>query len=1014
MSPKDGIRTLDSENTMNFQVSKMKSFFALLLFLPSLVWAQATGNIRGTVIDSENGEPVFGATVVIRSLNKFAKTDFDGKYTLALPPGNYDVEYQMYGYGPQIRKVTVAGGQTQSVNVTFGAQVLQTVEVTDRALNNTEASLLALQRKSGTVSDGISQEAIKKSPDSSAGDVVKRVTGITLIGGKYVFVRGLGERYSNTLLNDALIPSTEPDKRVVPLDIFPANLVKNIRIIKSFAPEDSAEFSGGLVKIETQDYPDDFVLTAGLGVGMNSNTTRRRFLSIDGGDYFGRPLATDKLPDMVSSVPTNFVFEPGNRFGGIPPLLVNMAELTFPRQWTPNEIKAPYDKSYNFTVGNTFKVTESGQRLGLIFGSTRSETFRHRQEKTARYIAGAVGGVTSDKTTVLGTFQDQDANIFVEEILWGNNLNLSYEFASGQQIYWKNLYTVNSEKTVREANGRDRVVNTIEFNSLSSEFVSRQLFNSTFGGTHALHFPGLNRAHKLDWQYNYAQADRDSPNLQQQVWFRGYPNNLDQQYRRLGNNPDGTRFYSDAADTVRSGNLKYEIPFDQWDGLKSTLKIGGMALDREKNFRFREFGSKSNIGNRGFVDAYPVPGEFTYNPIAYVQPIPGMPFNQLTFSERQAEPNAYDAMQKLHAYFGQVDLPIISGLRFVGGTRYEDSYQKVRTFVLKDQFNIRNPNYGCTFNNVYERIGLVQSNICSGNNNGIGEIRTRDTLPSVNMVWEFAKDQNLRLGYSETVTRPDFRELTPFAFAAYFGADRFQGNSDLNRTYIHNYDLRWEYYMTASDYMGLGLFKKQMSDPIELVGRPVAGSINQLFTYANAQDAELRGLEFDYRKEFFNLFRFETNFFFIKSNVNVMSYGQAALAQAGVLSELDPAASYAPTNIKRPLQGQSEFVANFKIDFFLTKAKNTTIGVFYNYFGDRIYAVGTAGAPDAYERGVGLTDIVFTHKHEDKVDFKFAARNIFDQRFRIYQEEGLTGEKKLFRSYREGVSFSMSASYRFH
>jgi len=987
----------------------------ILLIFPYLLKAQALGTVRGTIIDSENGEPVFGATVIERSGNKFAKTDFDGKYSLSLPPGTYEIEFQMFGYAPQKRKVVVTANQTTSVNITFGAQTLETVEVRDRALNDTEASLLALQKKSGTVSDGISAEAIKKSPDSSAGEVVKRVTGITLIGGKYVFVRGLGERYSNTLLNDAVIPSTEPDKRVVPLDIFPASLVKNIRIIKSFAPEDSAEFSGGIVKIETKEYPDDFIMNAGLGVGMNSNTTQKRFLFREGGDFFGRTTSKDELPGIVSSLPTFLPFEPGTRFGGLPPQLVNFAELQFPRQWTPKDGSAPYDKSFNFTVGDTIQTTESGQRLGIIFGTTRSQNFRFRQEKSARYIVGFALPIADQRVSTLGTFQDQDANLFLEEILWGNNLNLAYELANGQQLYWKNLYTVNSEKTVREANGRDRVVNTIEFNSLASEFISRELFNTTFGGNHALNYPGLNRAHKLEWQFNYAEANRDSPNLQQQVWIRGFPtSNVLDPYRRLGNNPDGTRFYSEAGDTVRSGNVKYEIPFEQWDGLKSSFKMGALALDREKSFRFREFGVKSNVGNRGLIDRYPIPGEVTFNPLTFIGTVQGQQLNPFTFSERQAEPNAYDAMQKLHAYFGQVDMPIVSGLRFVGGSRYEDSYQKVRTFVLKEQFNARRPTYGCDFGNVYERIGLIDAGFCNPDNNGIGEIRTRDTLPSANLVWEFVKDQNLRIGYSQTLTRPDFQELSPFAFAAYFGADRFQGNPDLNRTYIHNYDLRYEYYLTSSEYMGVGVFKKQISDPIELVGRPIAGSINQLFTYANAKSADLQGVEFDFRKEFWNLFRFETNFYFIRSNVNVLSWEQATFAQAGILSNLDPAAAYSPTNIKRPLQGQSEFVANFKIDFFLTKRKNTTLGIFYNFFGDRIYAVGTAGTPDAYERGVGLTDIVFSHNQDDKVDFKFAARNIFDQRFRIYQEEGLTGEKKLFRAYREGVSFSMSASYKFY
>jgi len=995
--------------------SSIYLFTILLLFsLPLL--AQSNGSVRGTIIDSENGEPVFGATIVVRSINKFAKTDFDGKYNLPLPAGSYDVEFQMYGYGPQVRKVNISGGQVESINVTFGAQTLQTVEVTDRALNNTEASLLALQKKSGTVSDGISAEAIKKSPDSSASEVIKRVTGITLIGGKYVFVRGLGERYSNTMLNDQLIPSTEPDKKVIPLDIFPSNLLKNIRVIKTFAPEDSAEFSGGIVKIETKEYPDQFTMSAGLGVGMNHQTTNYRFLQREGGDFLGRPTSSEKLPSLVSGLPEQLPFEPGNRFGGLPPAIVGLGQASFPQTWSPDDKKAPYDKNFNFTVGNTLQTTESGQRLGILFGVTQSTNYRYKQESARRYFPSNPINTQFKDFTTLNEIQSQDTKVFTQERLFGSNLNLAYEFKKGQQIYWKNLYTVSADNVVREGRGIDPVFNNAEFLALTSTFTSRQLFNSTFGGDHALNPFGVQRAHILSWSLNQAEAIREEPNLQQQAFVRNNPApSVATPFRRLGNNPDGTRFYSDALDLVRSVNLKYEIPFEQWNGLKSTMKVGYMASDRKKTFRFREFGTKSNVGLRNPIDLYPVPGEIAYLPTDFISGNSSTGNANLTFAERQVEPNAYDAQQKLHGYFTQFDMPLFSKFRFFGGGRYEDSYQKVQTFVLRESSNpFARPNNGCNVNSEDERIALVRGNICNANNWGIGELKTRDYLPSANFVYELTKEQNLRLGYSQTLTRPDLRELSPFGFAPYYGADRIFGNPDLRRTYIHNYDFRWEWYANATDYIGVGAFFKQMSSPIELIGRPVAGQIGSQLTYTNAEQAVIRGVELDFRKEFFNLFRAESNFFFIKSKVDVLPWETYIAAKSGLLDNLNRAVVYDPTNLSRPLQGQSEFVANFKIDVFLTKSKNSTIGVFYNYFGDRIYAVGAIGTPDAYERGVGVTDVVFTHKHEEKVDFKLGARNVFNTRFRIYQRDELLNQEKLYLSYREGVSWFMSATYKFY
>ncbi|EMY71812.1 TonB-dependent receptor [Leptospira vanthielii] len=984
--------------------------FTLFLWIPNIIHAQTSGTVRGTVIDSENGEAVFGATIVVRSEKKFAKTDFDGKYNLELPAGTYQIEYQMYGYGPQTKSVTISAGKPVQVNVTFGAQVLQTVEVKDRAINESDASLLQLQKKTASVSDAIGAEAIKKSPDSSASEVVRRVTGITIIGGKYVFVRGLGERYSSTFLNDAFIPSTEPDKRVVPLDLFPANLIKNIRIIKTFVPEESAEFSGGLVKIETKEYPDDFTMTLGLGLGANSNTTRNKWLSFKGGDFLGRTTENQKLPDIVNAVPNYLPFEPGSRFGGIDPRLVSLGAVTFPSQWTPDQSKAPYDKNFNFTVGKTFKLTETGQRLGIIFGTTHSVDYRFRRQKDARYVPINSVAPTINEATTLNPIQTQDADLYVEERLFGNNLNLAYEPKAGQQFFLKNFYSVSSEKSVRDASGSNNR-DSFDFYSITNDFISRQLFNSSFGGKHALNLGSLSRPHTVDWQMNYGEAKRDEPNLTQQVWRRPQGASLGTIPTRLGNNPDGSRFYSTSGDTVRSVSFAYEIPFDQWNGLKSSFKVGGSALDRFKSFTFREFGSKSNIGTTQ-SDLYLVPGEIVYNPLEYVRTNSNGVGNK-TFSERQVEPNAYDAYQKLHSYFGQIDMPLIPKLRFIGGARYEDSFQKVKTFVLKEQFDVRKPGYGCDFESEYERIALINNKVCPSDNNGVGVIRTRDVLPSANFVYEFLQDQNLRFGYTQTLTRPDFREMSPFAFTPYFGGDRIRGNPNLQRTYIHNFDFRYEYFMGGANYVAAGVFHKDLSNPIELIGQPVAGQISPFFTYANANRATIRGVELDFRREFFDRFRFETNVFFIKSLVNVISWEQFTVGKAGLLDPNDRGFSYDPTNIRRPLQGQSDFVANLKFDVYLNKLKTTTIGLYYNYFGDRIFIVGANGSPDAYERGVGLTDIVFSHKIDEKLDFKFAAKNVTDQRFKIYVKDELLNEEKLFRSYREGVSFSMSASYKF-
>ncbi|TGL20191.1 TonB-dependent receptor, partial [Leptospira levettii] len=179
------------------------------------------------------------------------------------------------------------------------------------------------------------------------------------------------------------------------------------------------------------------------------------------------------------------------------------------------------------------------------------------------------------------------------------------------------------------------------------------------------------------------------------------------------------------------------------------------------------------------------------------------------------------------------------------------------------------------------------------------------------------------------------------------------------------------------------------------------------------KNAQMRGVEIDFRKEFFDKIRFETNLFFIKSHVQVLPWEDLIFIKSGLVDSLNRSAAYDPTNISRPLQGQSEYVYNLKFDYFITKNRNQIIGLYYNFFGDRIYAVGANGTPDAIEKGVGITDIVYTFKSDDRLDFKAAAKNIMDTRFRVYQTNQVTGEDELFYAYRMGVTFSVMATYKF-
>ncbi|MEQ8350474.1 MAG: TonB-dependent receptor [Leptospiraceae bacterium] len=992
------------------------AMIASLIVVPSGgLMAQETSMIRGKVLDSITGEPVYGVTVIVQGQNQFAQTDFDGKYQLQLPPGSYTLVYQMVGFENRSRVVNVEPGQAVSVNVTMGTPAATEAEVvvTGRSLNNTEASLLALQKKAPNVTDGISAEAIKKSPDSSAGDVLKRVTGITLIGGKYVFVRGLGERYSTTMLNGANIASPIPDKRVIPMDLFPASLIKNIRVMKTFLPEYTAEFSGGLVQIETKEYPDEFTLIMGAGLGYNSITTGRHFKQVKGGgndylglgpnDFFGFGSEKWAPPQLVRELPNIAPLVEGDTLGGIPASLVELAHAGFNQDWSPRRITAPVDKSLSFTIGDSI-LFDNGMKFGYIFGSSYSRKYRKRKTEDYRYdISVPFGNESLLSDIAVPAFrQVQFATEHIEEVLWGNNLNLAFTPINGHQFTSRTFYSTQGEKEYRLGLGYNDQPQQREFINENSGYIANEILHHTFGGKHAANILSNGKPHEIEWTYGYSLAGRDQPDFKTRGWEKN-PGSADPA-QRIGT--DGRRFYSRTEDVAESFKISYELPYEQWDGLQSKLKFGYEAIDRTKDFESRTYLYQRLAVAPGVAETFPTPGEVTFNPARIFA-------QEYRFGQQVGQNDTYEANQKLHAYFIQTDLPVTSKLRVTGGFRYEDNYQKTITFPSDRPYE--KVRYGCTLDGELEylRPQLIGANICDRFNNGVGENRGNDIFPSLNIVYEVIKDMNLRLGYSETVTRPDLRELSEFFFTPYYGADRVQGNAFLDRTYIHNYDFRWEWYLSATDYIGAGLFLKNLSSPIELVGQPASGDGSRTFVFSNGDQGKIQGIEVDFRKDFLTRFRVEANIFLIKSQVTVRPWIEQYFSAAGLIDLNSKEALLSPTDLERELQGQSDLVYNAKISYFLDEAKTMSTGLFYNYYGDRISAAGSQGEPNVVEKGKGFIDLVFEYQSNDNLSMKASIKNITGEKYESVQEFPLLGSELPYNSYTIGTDFSVSASYKF-
>lgn len=1002
---------------MNIKL-KIFQFLIIICFATSIsLFAQAktgTGSIQGDVLDAQTAEPMFGVTAVIRSISKSARTDLDGKFTLTgVPDGEYDIEFIMQGMDTQKRKVTVSGGKPSKINVAMGIKKLDTVLVEGRAMNDTESSLLKLQKKAPTVSDGISAQAIAKTPDSSAGDAARRITGITLVGGKFVFVRGLGERYSNTLLNGVPLPSPEPDKRVVPLDLFPSSLLKNIIISKTFIPEDSAEFSGGIVKIETKEYPDKFFVKVGLSSGYNNNTTFRNFKTYSGGgqDWLGLSEGNRARPDTYSLLPDT-PFKSGGKFGiGYPDSLITLGSLEANNQWTPRNTNAPVNKGFNFSTGNTFNVL-GGRKLGFIFAITYNNDFQFKEETDVLNRAGAltsrapIGG----KNTFLIPYYRYNNKSWNESVNWGSMFNTTFEIANGHRIHWKNFFSVNNDKDVLQYGG-DNYASTQRIAATKLNYIMRNLYSSQLGGDHIIQAFGKNT--KFDWKASQSEANRNQPDMRDSIYALPlindpntnapiastgtYANLIEGQLSR-------SMFYSKTVDVSRFVGFDYEIPYNQfWNGLQAKLKVGMSAIDRTRSFNanryfFRAATNPTNLGGGPVTPSiYPYPPEVILNP--YNRGSQGYYVDEST-----RPTDTYNARQKLGARYAQVDMPITAKLRFIGGFRYESNYQVVTTVNPFDKFASFSDNYNFKKYLINDQFSLNLIDPTYRKTEAVNA--NKNTLPSANFVYAVNDKTNIRTSYTETIARPDFREMSPFEFTNILGGAPEKGNPFLKRTYIHNYDARYEFYPKGEEVIAIGVFHKTMSSPIE---RVMEIDSQFRYTYTNARSAYIRGIEFEARKtldflsERLQRWSAGINTFLIKSEVTFNDWLYYQINQT----------TQSPTNISRPLQGQSPYVYNVNLRYRFDEKGDHTLTFLYNEFGKRISAVGGLGIPDTYERPVGMFDMVYNLKWKEKWDFKIAGRNLTDTRIKVVQEDPWRGKDTTINSYRLGPTITFAATYNF-
>ncbi|TYT25364.1 TonB-dependent receptor plug domain-containing protein [Luteimonas viscosa] len=812
------------------------------------------------------------------------------------------------------------------------------------------------------VASFITREDFERTGDGDAAEALQRVSGVSIVGDKFVYVRGLGERYSSALLNGSPLPSPEPMQRVIPLDLFPSEVLQGMTVQKTYSVKYPGEFGGGVVDLQSLTIPDEPFLKFSVGGGGNSATTGEKGLTYYGSedDWWGYDDGTRKMPrELQDAIATgqrvdlgNFSREDIRRIGRS----FQNANLNVLQE----KDSIDPDANFGFSAGWSAEMGDDA-RMGVI----------------------AVAGFENEWRTRFG---DQEQGFFVGDVL---EYDSDYEFLSthnnarvnallGIGYEWGRhrigLNTLYVHDTIKEARSRAGVDNLAGFEARDdyTEWFEREMLNHQLSGSHAF---GEYDDLKVEWRAAVARATRDVP-YEKGIRYE----NVDGYWAHDASRVQNYTRFSAVEDEVASGgvDLTWRLPVER----DLTLSTGASYMDNDRGAWSREFRFLALDGPLPFYNRYQRP-DYLFSDYNLSQDL--LRLRETTGSFGAA---AYDATLKVLGAYAQLEGEITPNLRATLGVRYEDATQAVHPYDIFT--GVRQP--------------------------GPEPLRNDYFLPALTVTWNIAENRQLRFGASQTIARPQFREMAPQQYTDPDSDRLFTGNPFLVDSELTNFDARYEWFFGSGEYFTAGLFYKLIDNPIESNVNFAGGTTFQSFL--NAPEATVYGAELEFKKYFDAEFQADwwtgnrlylaTNYTWTDSEVNadeddtVQPYGFAT-----------PVAARLFVRDGSVLQGQSEHIANLQFGIE-NEGSGLQATLIANYVSERVSARGRPGQPD-YVEEPGLTmDFVLRKTMrfgEQPLTIGFAARNLLDTEFHEYQERA--GQKVNILRYDPGVSYSVSLSTEF-
>ena len=903
----------------------------------------------------------------------------DGAFSInAIPAGSYNIVVSYITYETKkINEIIIKANETTSFDLTLSQSSAATTNIVEiSAVMNKEntSTLLVMQKNNASVSDGISSESIKKTPDRNTSDVLKRISGASIQDDKFVVIRGLNDRYNAAYLNGAPLPSSESDRKAFSFNVFPSNLLDNLTINKTATPDMPAEFAGGIILINTKSIPEQNFQSVSIGGGYNSITTGKEQLYSKGNNYEWLGL-DDGGRDLPTAIPIKKDFST---------LRSDQAEYAkaMKNDWEiGNKTFAP-NSNFQYAMGHTFKRKEK-DFLGVIASLTYNKSFNYNESNIKSYVSSGTSESISQQEN------DYLTKIYSNKTLAAALANFNLKLNDNNSIAFKNLYSINSDSRVLHTSGTREVneANPLMLDRTVQGFMSNTIYTGQLNGDHYV----TKAKTKINWIGSYSSIERNMPNLRSMIYnFRNdftdptFPDPRDTMHlsnvgnTSLGIDYSGFRFYSKLNETIYSFKTDASRSFKLNEQFKMDVKVGGYYQQRSREFTSRSLGYIKYGAVGGDISFKDSLLSLSSNEIFANQNM-GLLYNGaggFALNDATKYTDSYQASSKLTAAYVMFDNRYKDLLRLIWGARLE-SYNQVLECDLSKTTRLEN------------------------------DTTQLDILPSANLVISVSPKQNIRLCYSQTLNRPEFRELAPFSFFDFETQFVTSGNPNLKRAKIHNYDVRYEYYPGRGQLITATGFYKNFINPIEQIMSHSA--VNEI-TYANVSKAKSYGAELEFRVVLGALFKKDS----CKLLNNLTLYSNIAY----IKSVVDVSATSA-TYSERAMQGQSPYVFNAGLLY-----NNTDLGfsfsAAFNRIGNRIAVVGSFIEPDIWEQGRTVLDFQLgkTFLKNKNLELKLNYRDALAQAQYFFQDRN--GNKTLdlktddvTRITKYGSTFSVNLSYKF-